>query len=76
LAVCPELVSSGDPNVPLVAQELMKRMVRQFAIEYASKTRLTTTTGSQRADLDSPLDLTLTRNQEEEPTPGREPDRT
>ncbi|XP_052372218.1 ligand-dependent nuclear receptor corepressor-like protein [Oncorhynchus keta] len=64
-----ELVSSGDPNVPLVAQELMKRMVRQFAMEYASKTRLTTTTGSQRSDLDSPLDLTLTRNQEEEPTP-------
>uniref|UniRef100_A0A8C7J1G5 HTH psq-type domain-containing protein n=1 Tax=Oncorhynchus kisutch TaxID=8019 RepID=A0A8C7J1G5_ONCKI len=64
-----ELASSGDPNVPLVAQELMKRMVRQFAMEYASKTRLTTTTGSQRSDLDSPLDLTVTRNQEEEPTP-------
>ncbi|XP_064782021.1 ligand-dependent nuclear receptor corepressor-like protein [Oncorhynchus masou masou] len=64
-----ELASSGDPNVPLVAQELMKRMVRQFAMEYASKTRLTTTTGSPRSDLDSPLDLTVTRNQEEEPTP-------
>ncbi|KAM9398331.1 ligand-dependent nuclear receptor corepressor-like protein [Salvelinus alpinus] len=52
----PELASSGDPNVPLVAQELMRRMVRQFAMEYASKTRLTTSTitGSQP---DSVLDL-------------------
>uniref|UniRef100_A0A674A174 Ligand-dependent nuclear receptor corepressor-like protein n=2 Tax=Salmo trutta TaxID=8032 RepID=A0A674A174_SALTR len=39
----------------------MRRMVRQFATEYASKTRLTTST-------DTPLDLTVTRNQEEEPT--------
>uniref|UniRef100_A0A4W5JC00 HTH psq-type domain-containing protein n=1 Tax=Hucho hucho TaxID=62062 RepID=A0A4W5JC00_9TELE len=66
-----ELASSGDPNVPLVAQELMRRMVRQFAMEYASKTHLTTSTitGSQRSDLDTPLDLTVARNQEEEPTP-------
>ncbi|XP_029601702.1 uncharacterized protein LOC115185820 [Salmo trutta] len=56
-----ELASGGDPDVPLVAQELMRRMVRQFATEYASKTRLTTST-------DTPLDLTVTRNQEEEPT--------
>ncbi|KAB0393640.1 hypothetical protein E2I00_004096 [Balaenoptera physalus] len=26
-----------DPNIPLVAQELMKKMIRQFAIEYISK---------------------------------------
>ncbi|KAK6324394.1 hypothetical protein J4Q44_G00037360 [Coregonus suidteri] len=71
-----ELSSGGDPNIPLVAQELMRRMVRQFAIEYVSKTHLTTSTstatGSQRSDLDTPLDLTVTRNQEnqeEEPTP-------
>uniref|UniRef100_A0A4W5JUP0 HTH psq-type domain-containing protein n=1 Tax=Hucho hucho TaxID=62062 RepID=A0A4W5JUP0_9TELE len=49
----------------------MRRMVRQFAMEYASKTHLTTSTitGSQRSDLDTPLDLTVARNQEEEPTP-------
>ncbi|CAB1327079.1 unnamed protein product, partial [Coregonus sp. 'balchen'] len=71
-----ELSSGGDPNIPLVAQELMRRMVRQFAIEYVTKTHLTTSTstatGSQRSDLDTPLDLTVTRNQEnqeEEPTP-------
>ncbi|XP_045567176.1 ligand-dependent nuclear receptor corepressor-like protein [Salmo salar] len=66
-----ELASGEDPDVPLVAQELMRRMVRQFAAEYASKTRLTTSTdtGSRRPDLDTPLDLTVTRNQEEEPTP-------
>ncbi|XP_045067756.1 serine/arginine repetitive matrix protein 2 [Coregonus clupeaformis] len=71
-----ELASGGDPNIPLVAQELMRRMVRQFAIEYVSKTHFTTSTstatGSQRSDLDTPLDLTVTRNQEnqeEEPTP-------
>ncbi|KAL1023966.1 hypothetical protein UPYG_G00049640 [Umbra pygmaea] len=52
----------------------MRRMVRQFAVEYASKTHLTTpaATGSTRTPLDTPLDLTVTRdqeNQEEEPSP-------
>ncbi|XP_028974019.2 uncharacterized protein lcorl isoform X2 [Esox lucius] len=69
-----ELEVSGDANIPQVAQELMRRMVTQFAIEYASKTHLTTssTTGSQRSDLETPLDLTVTRNQEnqEEPVDG------
>ncbi|XP_064194099.1 ligand-dependent nuclear receptor corepressor-like protein [Anguilla rostrata] len=30
-----DLPQSCDPNIPLVAQELMKKMIRQFAIEYA-----------------------------------------
>ncbi|KAB0342219.1 hypothetical protein FD754_019145 [Muntiacus muntjak] len=31
------LPQNCDPNIPLVAQELMKKMIRQFAIEYISK---------------------------------------
>lgn len=33
----PDLPQNCDPNIPLVAQELMKKMIRQFAIEYISK---------------------------------------
>ncbi|KAJ8000449.1 hypothetical protein DPEC_G00180240 [Dallia pectoralis] len=69
-----ELEVTGDTTIPQVAQELMRRMVKQFAIEYASKTHLTTSspTGLKRSDLEIPLDLTVARNQEnqeEEPTP-------
>ncbi|XP_057233901.1 ligand-dependent nuclear receptor corepressor-like protein isoform X6 [Malurus melanocephalus] len=32
-----DLPQNCDPNIPLVAQELMKKMIRQFAIEYISK---------------------------------------
>ncbi|KAM7159444.1 ligand-dependent nuclear receptor corepressor-like protein isoform 4-T4 [Molossus nigricans] len=32
-----DLPHNCDPNIPLVAQELMKKMIRQFAIEYISK---------------------------------------
>ncbi|XP_073465617.1 ligand-dependent nuclear receptor corepressor-like protein isoform X2 [Aquarana catesbeiana] len=34
-----DLPRNCDPNIPLVAQELMKKMIRQFAIEYVSKSR-------------------------------------
>lgn len=31
----------SDPNIPLVAREIMQRMIRQFAAEYTSKTSST-----------------------------------
>lgn len=72
-----------DSNIPVVAQELMKNMIRQFAMDYASKCQLhtsingvTTRTSSPSPDTsDTPLDLTVSRTQEEkecEPEPGRE----
>lgn len=75
---------SYDANIPLVAQELMKKMIHKFAIEYASKSHvhmtmngLTTDNFSPQpttADLDAPLDLTVTRDKGEDgkPTPGTE----
>lgn len=72
-----------DSNIPLIAQELMKKMIHQFAMEYASKCLLhtstngvTTRTSSPLLETsDAPLDLTVSRTQEEkerEPEPGRE----
>lgn len=67
-----------DPNIPLIAQELMKKMIRQFAMEYASKCLLHTTskdvprktTSPASETADAPLDLTMSRPQEEkEPQP-------
>ncbi|XP_028657600.1 uncharacterized protein lcorl isoform X2 [Erpetoichthys calabaricus] len=66
-----------DPTIPLVAQELMKKMIRQFAIEYASKSHQIQDTRNglcvhldsaanslqQPHDQDGPLDLTINRNQ-------------
>lgn len=71
-----------DSNIPLVAQELMKKMIHQFALEYASKclhhtstNGVTTRTSSPVSEpSDAPLDLTLSRTQEEkesESEPGR-----
>uniref|UniRef100_A0A8C4YEB0 Ligand dependent nuclear receptor corepressor like n=1 Tax=Gopherus evgoodei TaxID=1825980 RepID=A0A8C4YEB0_9SAUR len=37
LSLFEDLPQNCDPNIPLVAQELMKKMIRQFAIEYISK---------------------------------------
>ncbi|KAM6942028.1 uncharacterized protein lcorl isoform 1-T1 [Lycodopsis pacificus] len=67
-------VSLGcDTNIPPVAQELMKKMIHQFALEYASKCLLHTSTNgvttrtssplSQPSD--APLDLTVSRTEEE-----------
>uniref|UniRef100_A0A8C6T3P8 HTH psq-type domain-containing protein n=1 Tax=Neogobius melanostomus TaxID=47308 RepID=A0A8C6T3P8_9GOBI len=67
-----------DPNIPLIAQELMKKMIRQFAMEYASKCLLHTTsngvarknTSPPSENADAPLDLTMSRAQEQkEPQP-------
>uniref|UniRef100_A0A146SJP2 Ligand dependent nuclear receptor corepressor-like n=1 Tax=Fundulus heteroclitus TaxID=8078 RepID=A0A146SJP2_FUNHE len=61
-----------DPKIPLLAQELMKKMIRQFAEEYMSKCQLSTPTNgvtrpsspsSQTSD--GPLDLTVNRRSEE-----------
>ncbi|KAK2817025.1 hypothetical protein Q5P01_025216 [Channa striata] len=62
-----------DSNIPLVAQELMKKMIHQFAMEYASKhllhpssTGVITKTSSPLSEgSDAPLDLTVSRTQEE-----------
>ncbi|XP_030207058.1 ligand-dependent nuclear receptor corepressor-like protein isoform X3 [Gadus morhua] len=69
-----------DSNVPLAAQELMKKMIHKFAIEYASKSHvhmtmngLTTDNLSPQptpCDLDAPLDLTVPREKEEDGEPG------
>lgn len=71
-----------DSNIPLVAQELMKKMVRQFALEYACKCLLNTnangvttrTSSPLSATADGPLDLTVSRTHEKEDAqsePGR-----
>ncbi|XP_044047026.1 uncharacterized protein lcorl [Siniperca chuatsi] len=70
-----------DSNIPLVAQELMKKMIHQFAMEYASKCLLhtstngvTTRTSSPLSETsDVPLDLTVSRTEEEKESE-REPD--
>ncbi|MGH0134622.1 UNVERIFIED_CONTAM: hypothetical protein FKN15_023537 [Acipenser sinensis] len=72
-----DLPQNCDLNIPLVAQELMKKMIHQFAIEYASKSYHIQETNVSCADLDSvcsslqqpqdqdgPLDLTVNRNQQ------------
>ncbi|XP_068447984.1 ligand-dependent nuclear receptor corepressor-like protein isoform X3 [Clinocottus analis] len=67
-------VSLGcDTNIPLVAQELMKKMIHQFALEYASKCLLHTSTNGVTTKTssplpqpsDAPLDLTVSRTGEE-----------
>ncbi|XP_069553652.1 ligand-dependent nuclear receptor corepressor-like protein [Brachyistius frenatus] len=73
-------VSLGcNTNIPSVAQELMKKMIHQFALEYASKCLLhantngvTRTSSPSSETSDAPLDLTVSRTQEEkesEPEP-------
>ncbi|KAL4640366.1 ligand-dependent nuclear receptor corepressor-like protein isoform X1 [Arapaima gigas] len=70
-----DLPQSRDPNIPLVAQELMKKMIRQFAIEYASKSQIQGAKNRSSLDSDSvcdslqhpcdqdgPLDLTVNRD--------------
>ncbi|XP_061563839.1 ligand-dependent nuclear receptor corepressor-like protein isoform X2 [Cololabis saira] len=67
----------GDSKIPLVAQDLMKKMIHQFAVEYASKCLLRTningvtrTSSPSSETSDSPLDLTMSRTPEEvEPEP-------
>ncbi|XP_038569389.1 ligand-dependent nuclear receptor corepressor-like protein isoform X4 [Micropterus salmoides] len=62
-----------DSNIPLVAQELMKMMIHQFAMEYATKCLLhtstnvviTRTSSPLSETSDAPLDLTVSRTEEE-----------
>uniref|UniRef100_A0A8C5I7I1 HTH psq-type domain-containing protein n=1 Tax=Gouania willdenowi TaxID=441366 RepID=A0A8C5I7I1_GOUWI len=63
---------SCNSNIPLIAQELMRKMIHQFALEYASECLLhpdpngaTCTPSPQSEASDVPLDLTVTRTQEE-----------
>ncbi|KAM8842492.1 ligand-dependent nuclear receptor corepressor-like protein isoform 4-T4 [Synchiropus picturatus] len=71
----------GDSSIPLIAQELMKKMIHKFALEYASKCLLDTSASVVTAGeslpspetIDGPLDLTVSRVQvvkEKEPEPG------
>ncbi|XP_047430997.1 uncharacterized protein lcorl isoform X2 [Mugil cephalus] len=67
-----------DSNIPLIAQELMRKMIHQFALEYASKCVLhtnangvTRTSSPASETSDAPLDLTVSRAQDEkESEPG------
>lgn len=69
-----DVALSCDSDIPLVAQELMRNMIRQFALEYASKclpytstNGVTTRTSSPVSETsDAPLDLTVSRTQEDE----------
>uniref|UniRef100_A0AAY5EBF2 HTH psq-type domain-containing protein n=1 Tax=Electrophorus electricus TaxID=8005 RepID=A0AAY5EBF2_ELEEL len=65
-----EFPESCDPSIPLAAQELMRKMIRQFAIEFASKSQAFLGRDSLRAgsaelpklaDPDGPLDLRVSR---------------
>lgn len=64
----------SDSKIPLAALELMDKMIRQFALEYASKCLLhtstngvTTRTSTPPSDTpDVPLDLTVSRTTEKE----------
>ncbi|XP_023812439.1 ligand-dependent nuclear receptor corepressor-like protein isoform X3 [Oryzias latipes] len=58
-----------DSSIPLVAQELMKKMIHQFAVEYASKCTnvnyISRASSPSSEASDAPLDLTVSRTQEE-----------
>ncbi|XP_042572152.1 uncharacterized protein LOC109089917 isoform X1 [Cyprinus carpio] len=65
-----EFPQSCDPSVPLVAQELMRKMIRRFALEYACKSQAheglnglsdNSELLSHQLDRDGPLDLTISR---------------
>ncbi|XP_077574958.1 uncharacterized protein lcorl isoform X2 [Stigmatopora nigra] len=69
-----DVSSCCDANIPRIAQELMKKMIHQFALEYASKCLLhttstdiiTTRTSSPLSEApDAPLDLTVSQTLEE-----------
>ncbi|XP_026127214.1 ligand-dependent nuclear receptor corepressor-like protein isoform X2 [Carassius auratus] len=65
-----EFPQSCDSSIPLVAQELMRKMIRRFALEYACKSQahegLNGLSDSSellphQPDPDGPLDLTISR---------------
>ncbi|XP_072352565.1 uncharacterized protein lcorl isoform X3 [Scyliorhinus torazame] len=67
-----DLPQNCDRNIPLVAQEIMKRMIRQFAIEYISRsnhvheTRTGSTDESVSVPNDPPAKQTQNFHQEQE----------
>lgn len=65
-----EFPQSCDSSIPLVAQELMRKMIRRFALEYACKSQAheglnglsdTSELLPHQPDRDGPLDLTISR---------------
>ncbi|XP_066513792.1 ligand-dependent nuclear receptor corepressor-like protein isoform X3 [Hoplias malabaricus] len=70
-----EFPESGDPSIPLAAQELMRKMIRQFAIEYVYKSQPEAPEGQtptsqdlhKNGENDGPLDLTVSRETHESP---------
>ncbi|XP_076872334.1 ligand-dependent nuclear receptor corepressor-like protein isoform X4 [Brachyhypopomus gauderio] len=65
-----EFPESCDPSIPLAAQELMRKMIRQFAIEFAYKSQACLGRDGRSAssadlpklvDPDGPLDLRVSR---------------
>lgn len=66
----PEFPQSCDSSIPLVAQELMRKMIQQFALEYACKSQAHEDLNGlsdnnellpKQPDPDGPLDLTVSR---------------
>ncbi|XP_051719999.1 ligand-dependent nuclear receptor corepressor-like protein isoform X4 [Ctenopharyngodon idella] len=65
-----EFPQSCDSSIPLVAQELMRKMIQQFALEYACKSQAHEDLNGlsdnnellpKQPDPDGPLDLTVSR---------------
>uniref|UniRef100_A0A673IEU1 Ligand-dependent nuclear receptor corepressor-like protein n=1 Tax=Sinocyclocheilus rhinocerous TaxID=307959 RepID=A0A673IEU1_9TELE len=65
-----EFPQSCDSSIPLMAQELMRKMIRRFALEYACKSQAheglnglsdTSELLPHQLDPDGPLDLTISR---------------
>lgn len=66
----PEFPQSCDSSIPLVAQELMRKMIQRFALEYACKSQAHEGLNGlsdnnellpKQPDPDGPLDLTVSR---------------
>ncbi|KAI4889247.1 hypothetical protein NFI96_027660 [Prochilodus magdalenae] len=51
--------SFSDPHIPLVAREIMQRMIRQFAVEYTSKTSATQDIPHPQTQLNGTKDQSL-----------------
>ncbi|XP_026866288.1 ligand-dependent corepressor isoform X1 [Electrophorus electricus] len=54
-----DLPSFSDPHIPLVAREIMQRMIRQFAAEYTSKTSSTQDIPYPQSQLNGTKDQSL-----------------
>ncbi|XP_073699327.1 uncharacterized protein lcorl isoform X2 [Garra rufa] len=74
-----EFPQSCDSSIPLVAQELMRKMIRRFALEYACKSQAHEGLNGlsdnsellpHQPDLDGPLDLTISRASQSTPVDG------